>query len=72
MPDLRIVLRPIQTGDKVLQSGEVVDVSGWRNSLKLERMGRISKEQATEPAPKRKAPAKRTVKTNTTTTLEKE
>ncbi len=53
MPDYRIVLRPISTAEgQTLQSGTVVDVSGWRNLKTLENMGRIDTESIPAPAKK--------------------
>lgn len=33
----KIVLKPFQAGDKILQPGTIVDVSKWRNAETLER-----------------------------------
>lgn len=33
----KIVLRPFQAGDKILQPGTIVEVSKWRNVATLER-----------------------------------
>lgn len=53
MPDYRIVLRPISIGETSLQSGEVVDVSGWRNLQSLEKTGRIDTESIVPPSEKK-------------------
>jgi hypothetical protein len=49
----RTVLRPIRGGDRVFETGEVIDVSGWRNVRQLEAMGRLG--PAEEPVKKTRA-----------------
>ena len=41
MPEFRTVLRPIPGPSGLLESGSVVDVSGWRNTKALVNMGRL-------------------------------
>lgn len=60
MSDLRTVLRPISADGVTLKSGEVVDVSGWRNLEALVRMGKIGVESI---APQVKKPRSKTTST---------
>jgi hypothetical protein len=52
MTEFRTVLRPIPVSDRVLEAGEVVDVSGWKTTKQLVRMGRLSEEITKKPTVK--------------------